>query len=86
MRQPDFRDLDLTVADARILLSLLAMLSLYIDPTVAGGLFHLNTLALVILLCHLAYSLALYIALRRRIATDALPAISTAPDLIFATA
>jgi signal transduction histidine kinase len=86
MRQPDFKDLDLTVADARILLSLLAMLSLYIDPTVAGGLFHLNTLALVILLCHLAYSLALYIALRRRIAADALPAISSALDLIFATA
>src|SRR5580700_2875224 len=86
MRQPDFKDLDLNVARARIVLSLLAMLSLYIDPTVAGGLFHLNTLALVTLLCHLAYSLALYVVLSRRIAVDAVPAISTALDLGFATA
>ena len=86
MTQPDFKDLDLTVADARILLSLLAMSSLYIDPTVAGGLFHLSTLALAILLCHLAYSLALYVALRRRFAIEALPAVSTSMDLIFATA
>jgi signal transduction histidine kinase len=86
MRQPDFNDLDLNVARARVLLSLLAMLSLYIDPTVAGGLFHLNTLALITLLCHLAYSLALCVALGRRIALTTLPAVSTALDLVFATA
>ncbi len=86
MKQPDFKELDRNVARARILLSLLAMLSLYIDPTVAGGLFHLNTLALVILLCHLAYSLALYAALRRQFALGRLPTVSTALDLFFATA
>ncbi|HKD68285.1 MAG TPA: histidine kinase [Candidatus Binataceae bacterium] len=85
MRQPDFKDLDLNVARARVLLSLLAMLSLYIDPTVAGGPFHLNGLALAALLCHLAYSLALYVALSRHIALDRLPVLSTAMDLVFAT-
>ncbi len=61
MRQTDFKDLDLNVARARIVLSLLAMLSLYVDPTVAGGLFHLNTLALAMLLCHFAYSVSVYV-------------------------
>lgn len=86
MRQAHFKDLDRNVARARVLLSLLAMLSLYIDPTVAGGLFHLTGLALATLLCHLAYSLALYIALSRPIGVVRLPAISTALDLFFATA
>jgi signal transduction histidine kinase len=86
MRQPDFKDLDLNVARARVLLSLLAMVSLYVDPTVAGGMFHLNTLALVTLLCHLAYSLSLYVALSRPIGAASLPAVSTPQDLIFATA
>jgi hypothetical protein len=38
-------------------LSLLAMLSVYVDQTTAGGLFHLSALALITLLCHLGYSL-----------------------------
>lgn len=86
MRQPDFKALDLNVARARVVLSLLAMLSLYVDPTVAGGLFHLNTLALATLLCHLTYSVSMYVALSRRIAAARLPTVSTALDLVFATA
>jgi signal transduction histidine kinase len=85
MNPPYFRYLDLNVARARIVLSLLAMLSLYIDPTTAGGLFHLNALALTTLLCHLTYSLAMYIGLSQRVAL-ASPAVSTALDLFFATA
>ncbi len=62
------------------------MLSLYIDPTTAGGLFHLNGLALATMLCHLAYSLSFYFALHRRLAPAYLAPISTVLDLVFATA
>jgi signal transduction histidine kinase len=86
MKNPDFKDLDRNLARARVLLSLLAMLSLYIDPTVAGGMFRLNSLALATLSCHLAYSLLLCVALDRRFAVTSLPVISAGFDLFFATA
>lgn len=86
MNMPDFQGLDLNIARARIVLSLLAMASLYVDPTTAGGPFRLNALALTTLLCHLAYSLATYFALSRGLAMARLSVISTALDLFFATA
>jgi signal transduction histidine kinase len=86
MKLPEFRDLDLSIARARIALSLIAMLSLYIDPSTAGGLFHLNVYALTTLLCHLAYSVGMYFALNRRFADGNLQVLSTALDLFFATA
>ena len=82
----DFSDLELNIARARIMLSLLALISLYIDPSTAGGLFHLDRYASVTLLCHLAYSGATYLALSRGIAPRRVIAISTVLDLIFATA
>ena len=86
MNMPDFQDLDLSIARARIALSLIAMLSLYIDPSAAGGLFHLNAYALTTLLCHLAYSLGIYFALGRRLAPANLQVLSIVFDLVFATA
>ena len=86
MNLPEFRDLDLSIARARIALSLIAMLSLYIDPSTAGGLFHLNAYALTLLLCHLAYSSGMYLALSRRFADGNLQVLSTSFDLFFATA
>jgi signal transduction histidine kinase len=86
MENLDFRDLDVGVARARILLSLLAMVSLYVDPTAVGGLFRLNAPALTTLLCHLAYSVGLYFALRGQVSVGHLPVLSTACDLFFATA
>lgn len=50
--KPDFAVLDVRVAQARVVLSLLALLSLYVDPTL-GGLFHLDLWLLTALLCHL---------------------------------
>jgi hypothetical protein len=82
----DFRDLDLNVARARIALSLLATLSLYIDPTAVGGLFRLNRWAFATLACHLVYSIAVYVVLSRRLAISSLPAVSTALDLLLAAA
>jgi signal transduction histidine kinase len=86
MNSPDFRGLDFNIARGRIALSLLAMLSLYIDPSTAGGMFHLSRLALITLLCHLAYSVAIFLTLRRQPNNIALSSISTAFDLFFATA
>jgi len=86
MNLPEFQDLDLSIARARIALSLIAMLSLYIDPSTAGGLFHLNIYALTTLLCHLAYSVGMYFALSRRLADGNLQVLSTSFDLFFATA
>jgi signal transduction histidine kinase len=86
MQPDDFQRLDVNIARGRIVLSLLAMVSLYIDPTTAGGLFHLSSRALTILLCHLAYSVAIFLELGRRPPTAHLLMLSTALDLFFATA
>jgi signal transduction histidine kinase len=86
MNLPEFQDLDLSIARARIFLSLIAMLSLYIDPSTAGGLFHLNAYASTTLLCHLTYSVGVYLALSRQFAGRNLQALATALDLFFATA
>src|SRR5713101_5623991 len=69
--KPDFGELDRRVAEARVVLSLLAMLSLYIDPS-QGGLFHLENRLLATLLCHLLYSVLTYFALRYRVGTNPL--------------
>jgi signal transduction histidine kinase len=86
MNLPEFQGLDLSIARARIALSLIAMLSLYVDPSTAGGLFHLNAYALTTLLCHLAYSVGMYFALSRGIGDGNLQVLSTSFDLFFATA
>jgi signal transduction histidine kinase len=86
MNLPEFHDLDLSIARARIALSLIAMLSLYVDPSTAGGLFHLNAYATTTLLCHLAYGIGIYFALNRRFSRANIRVLSTAFDLAFATA
>src|SRR5260370_2935751 len=86
MKLSEFKDLDLSVARARIALSVVAMLSLYVDPSTSGGLFHLNTHELIVLLCHLSYSVAILLALSRNLARSKLLSISIFLDLFFATA
>ena len=85
MKVEDFSALDLNIARARVMLSLVALLSIYVDPS-AGGLFHLDAYLLATLLCHLAYSLGIYFALSRGIAPRTLHRASTALDIFFATA
>jgi signal transduction histidine kinase len=82
--ETDFDELRERVAQARVLLSLLALLSLYVDPSL-GGLFHLNIWLLAVLLSHLLYSALTYLALAYRVATDPVRKISIGLDLIFAT-
>jgi signal transduction histidine kinase len=78
MKKPDFTDLDCNIAVTRIILSILAMISLYIDPTTAGGMFHL--------VCHLAYSVSAYSVLRSGSQLAILQGITATLDLSFAAA
>src|SRR5262249_53731028 len=82
--KPDFGLLDVRIAQARIVLSLLALLSLYVDPSL-GGLFHLDAWLMAALLCHLFYSALTYLALAYRLGTKPIRKISLGLDLIFAT-
>src|SRR5262249_40447311 len=84
MKVHPFSDMDLDIARTRIVLSLLAMLSLYIDPTTGGGLFHLTLYLLATLLCHLVYSVGTYFLLESEIAKGWLPTVTTLLDLLFA--
>ena len=86
MKVHPFSDLDLDIARTRIVLSLLAMLSLYIDPTTAGGLFHLTFYVLATLVCHLTYSVGTYFLLESQIGKRWLPTATTLLDLFFAMA
>lgn len=84
MEETDFSRLESAIGRARIGLSLVTLLSIYIDPT-TGGLFGIAPFMLAVLTFHLAYGIALYIALKSGIAPDRLPAIWTAMDILFAT-
>src|SRR5260370_34108563 len=82
--KPDFGELDGRVAQARVVLSLLALLTLYVDPSL-GGLFHLDRWLLTSLLCHLIYSALTWLALTWEAGTNPIRKLSTGLDLIFAT-
>jgi len=82
--KPHFREVDTKVAEARIALSLLALLTLYVDPSL-GGLFHLDRWLLITLVCHLVYSLTVYLALKDLVEGRPIERLSTGLDLIFAT-
>ncbi len=85
MRTADFSDLDLNIGRARIGLSVVALVSIYVDPTI-GGLFSIAPRMLAVMASHFAYSIVIYIALAYRVAPGRLPSIWTALDILFATA
>lgn len=82
----DLNTLDLDIARTRILLSSLGIVLLWIDPTTAGGLFHLAPGALIALLGHLIYSVGIYVALRQKFTPRDLPLLCNGLDLLFAGA
>ncbi len=82
----DPHSLDLNIARARIALSLLAMLSMWVDPTTPGGLFDLTRTEASTLLAHLTYSVVLMVVLSRRVPLANLSLIPNVLDLFFATA
>ncbi|MGO9264912.1 MAG: sensor histidine kinase [Candidatus Binataceae bacterium] len=81
----DPHSLDLNIARARIALSLLAMLSMWVDPTTPGGLFDLTRTETATLLAHLTYSIVLLVVLSRRVPLGNLSPIPNVLDLFFAT-
>lgn len=85
IKGPEISDLDLNISRARVILSIVALLSIYIDPA-TGGIFFISRYALITLTLHLIYSLTTWLALRYRHAPAQLAAVSTAMDILFAAA
>jgi signal transduction histidine kinase len=81
---PDFSRFDRSIDGARIALSLVAMLSLYVDPS-AGGLFHLSRWLFGTLLCHLLYSSSLYLLTWSGVGLGTIRRPIIELDLVFAT-
>jgi len=85
MRPPELQDLELVIARARVVLSVVVLVVIYVDPA-TGGLFGIGFYALIILACHFVYSLAINLAVGRRVAPKRLPWITASLDIIFAGA
>jgi signal transduction histidine kinase len=86
MKALDFAHLDLNVARARIALSIVALISIYIDPTTGQGIFSIDRAVLATLALHFAYGITTYSLIRRRILPERVFAATTALDILFATA
>lgn len=80
----DLKTLGLVTARARIVLSLVVLLSIYVDRT-TGGLFGIGSYMLITLLFHLAYGVVTYLAISRGFATVPLLWSTAALDLFFAS-
>ncbi|MGB0059049.1 sensor histidine kinase [Candidatus Binatus sp.] len=78
-------DPDFAIGGSRIFVSLVALLSIFIDPS-NGGFLGIEPSALGILLVHLLYSVLMYIALQRTSDHHDLATISVPLDVFFAAA
>ncbi len=78
-------DPDFAIGRGRIFVSLIALLSIFIDPT-NGGFLGIEPYALGVLLAHLGYSILMYIALQKTLDHHDLATISVPLDVLFATA
>lgn len=88
-----FVDIERNIARCRVILSLVAILTVYIDPTAPtlgwwgpakGGAFMIDPSALAVMASHLAYSTTLYVALSYPLASPhRLAAIATWADVLF---
>jgi signal transduction histidine kinase len=83
MNTVDRNGLDLNIAQARAVLSVLALTSWFIDPA-NGGWFFIDETSLIVLTLHLAYSLVTSGLIGRGVAASRLPAICTVLDVGFA--
>jgi len=80
----DYRDLDWNIARTRIFVSVVGLLSIYVDPTIDEP-FSLRFDMLVVLLLHLAYALASYVYVRRYASNDRATFVTAVLDVLFAT-
>ncbi len=85
MSQLTTTDPDFAIGRARIFVSLIALLSIYIDPT-NGGFLGIEPSAFGILLVHLTYGILMNIALHKTLDHHDLATISVPLDVFFATA
>jgi signal transduction histidine kinase len=86
-------DMERGIARCRTVLSAMAILAVYIDPTipmlarsfgVTGGLFYIDPIALAVMGAHLAYSFAVYLLLARwPLAANRIVGVSTCADVVF---
>jgi signal transduction histidine kinase len=83
LKRADCNDLDRNIAVARVMLSVLALASWYIDPA-NGGWFFIDQSSLIILTLHLIYSLTTFFLTGRGIAAWLLPRICIILDISFA--
>jgi signal transduction histidine kinase len=93
MISPHSIELDLTIARTRAVLSIVALVSVYVDPTVphltpwmtlTGGPFAIDRYALAMFCIHFAYSLAVFVVTARRRALPNLMHATKTLDIIFA--
>jgi len=81
-------DIERNIARCRVMLSVAAFVTIYVDPTrptllrLAGGPFTLDPWALAVLLSHLAYSVSIYLMVGRGRSPSRLPTISTWADVL----
>ena len=80
----DYRDLDWNIARTRIFVSIVGLLSIYVDPAIDEP-FSLRFDMLVVLLTHLAYALASYVYVRRYSSNDRATFVTAVLDVLFAT-
>lgn len=93
MRSHAVIDLESNIARGRIGLSLVALVSIFIDPTtphlaawmpITSGPFAIDGHLLLVLGAHFAYAVAVYWACRRQVDAERLGALSTVCDIFFA--
>lgn len=85
MTTVDRNDLDSNIAQARALLSLLALLSWYVDPA-NGGWFFIDRASLMVLSLHLSYSVIVLGLFSASAEVPHLPLVCTGLDILFAAA
>ena len=85
MNAHDLADIDRYTSRARIALSLLALVSLYVDPVV-GGPFMLETLVLAVLSLHLVYAVTARQIVARGAPQTHSPVVYAVLDMLFAAA
>jgi signal transduction histidine kinase len=85
MNIEDHNDLDLNIAFARTVLSVLVLVSWYVDPSY-GGWFYIDETSLIILSLHLTYSVVAFVLIDRGVGASLVPEICIALDIAFAAA
>jgi len=86
--EPRSTDIERNIAQCRVMLSVAAFVTVYIDPTrptlmrLAGGPFTLDPWALAVMLSHLAYSLSIFLRVGRVGSPKRLAMVSTWADVL----